>query len=173
MRGIPLRAWRTPPPPPDKCRLSHFLSLNSTHLYLSHLISSHLLSSPLISSHLLSSPLISSHLNPSYLTSVHFPDPTWAPKPDQNRVQIGILFHINLKSPQVLHNPIFTILCGPRRTSDRVQNPSKIDPKSIENLIRKVIQKKIHLGSDFRSDFGRQDGSKTGSRGRQDGQDGQ
>ena len=49
---------------------------------------------------------------------------------------------------------------------------TKIDPKSIEKLIRKVIHKMIASGSDFRSDFGRQDGPKTGSRGRQDGQDG-
>ena len=47
-----------------------------------------------------------------------------------------------------------------------------IDPKSIEKLIRKVIHKMIDFGSDFRSDLRRQDGPKTGSRGRQDGQDG-
>ena len=43
-----------------------------------------------------------------------------------------------LKSAEVLHTPLFTILCGPRATPSRRQNRSKIHPKSIEKLIRKM-----------------------------------
>ena len=46
----------------------------------------------------------------------------------QNRVWIALPSHINLKSAQVLHTPIFTILCGPRATQNEVQNRVKIDP---------------------------------------------
>ena len=56
-----------------------------------------------------------------------FSDPTWPPKLVQNRVQIGIQSHINLKSAKVLHTPLFTIQNGLPATPNRVQNRSKID----------------------------------------------
>ena len=106
-----------------------------------------------------------------------FSDPTWPPKPVQNRSQTrsfcGSLFSSTFKTifcrflialrfagsskarplPMILKIFLICACSLLRSLLDRflvdlgVENRSKIDPKSIEKLIRKVIHKLIDLGA--------------------------